>query len=139
MTLLQVSRDQVYCQNHSCRKPIVLPHRSPLGKFQALADQPTDEWPAEFLCPVCGRRFVCSVDMIDSAVPVPVPDSLIPDLLRVECECDQSNTATRKTIYTTCPRGANPKGELQRLLRHFLEVSKILSLDAYPYGEQPAS
>jgi hypothetical protein len=131
---LQVSRDQVYCQNRACRNPIVLPHRSPLGIFQGLEDQPTDEWPAEFLCPVCGQRFVCSVDMIDSAVPVPIPDSLIPDILRVECECDQRNSATRKTIYTTCPKGADLKGELQRLLGRLLEVNKISRMEAFPYS-----
>ena len=139
MMLLQVSRDQVYCPNQECGKPIVLPHQSPLGIFQGSADQPTDEWPAAFLCPACGQRFSCSVDMIDSAVLVPVPDSLIPDLLRVECECAQTNTATRKTIYTTCPRGSDPKGELDRLLRHLLEVDKVLKLEPFPYGEQPAS
>jgi hypothetical protein len=130
----QISRDEVWCEK--CANPIVLPHQSPLGIFQGLRDQPTDEWPANFLCPLCGHRFVCSVDMIQTSAPVPVPDSLIPDLLRVECICDHKNTATKKVVYTTCPRGRDPKGEVERLMRRLVDMHTILRMDAYPYGER---
>ena len=115
--------DQVYCENRRCRKPIVLPHQSPLGIFQGSVNQPTDEWPASFLCPACGQVFVCSVDMIDNAIVAPVPDSLIPALLRVEYVCVQGNIGTRKVIYTTCSKDADPRNEMPRLRKHVSEIA----------------
>ena len=126
---IQVSREQVYCENHRCQNPIVLPHQSLLGIFQGSENQPTDEWPATFLCPACGQVFVCSVDMIDSATPLPVPDSLIPDLLRVEYINVQENTETKKVIYTTCPRDADPTNELPRLRKSLSEIAAAVRVN----------
>ena len=132
---VQIGRDQVYCENRQCRNPIVLPHQSPLGIFQGFADQPTDEWPATFLCPSCGQVFVCSVDMIDNAIVAPVPDSLIPALLRVEYVCVQGNIGTRKVIYTTCSKDADPRNEMPRLLKSLPEIgaSPNVEMDIFLY------
>jgi hypothetical protein len=106
-----------------------------LGIFQGFANQPTDEWPATFLCPACGQVFVCSVDMIDSAIPVTVPDSLIPDLLRVEYVNVQGNIGKKKVIYTTCPKGADPKNEMPRLRKYLSAIGDAVtvSLGTAPY------
>lgn len=126
---LQVSRDQIYCENRRCQKPIILPHQSLLGIFQGFANQPTDEWPATFLCPACGQVFVCSVDKIDSAIPAPVPDSLIPDLLRVEYVHVRGNSGMKKVIYTTCTKGADPKNEMPRLRKFVPEIGAAVTVN----------
>lgn len=130
---MQISGDQVLCP--ACRKSIVLPRQSPLGIFQGLESQSTDEWPATFLCPACGQVFSCSFEKIDDAAQMTIPNSQIPDLLRVLYVCGQGNFEARKVAYTTCPKGSDPEGERPRLLKRLSDVREILSIDAYPYQE----
>jgi hypothetical protein len=60
--------------------------------------------------------------MIDNAIQVPVQDSLIPALLRVEYVSVQGNIGTRKVIYTTCPNDADPRDDMPRLRRLLPEI-----------------
>jgi hypothetical protein len=130
---MQISGDQVLCPY--CRKAIALPHQSPLGIFQDHESQPTDEWPADFLCPFCGLVFACSFDKIDDAAQTMAHNSHIPDLLRVEYVCGPDNSETRKVIYTTCPKGSDPEGEKPRLLKRLSDVRAILEIKPYSYQE----
>ena len=125
--------DVVYCGN--CRNPIVLPHQSPLGIFQSLENQATDEWPASFLCPVCGLEFSCWNATIDDEIQVTIPASLIPDLVRVEYTDVQANSEIRRAIYTTCPKGGDLERERPRLLKRLSGIREILRLDAFPYRQ----
>ncbi len=113
-----MGKDVVYCSNPACLKPIALPHQSPLGTFEGLENQPTAEWPATFLCLACGQEFVCSESTIDDEIQVTAPPSQIPDLLQVVYEVAQNNSVVRKVIYTTCPKGSDPKGEIPRLQKY---------------------
>jgi hypothetical protein len=131
---MEVSGDQVLCP--SCHKSIVLPHQSPLGIFQGLENQPTGEWPATFLCPVCGQVFSCSDEEIDDAAQTKALGSQIPDLLRVLYVCVQDSYEERKVAYTTCPTGSDPEGERPRLLKRLSGVREILEIEPYPYPYQ---
>jgi hypothetical protein len=128
---MQISGDQVVCP--SCQKAIVLPHQSPLGIFQDHENLPTDEWPADFLCPFCGLVFACSDEEIDDTAQMMAHNSHIPDLLRVEYVCGPSNSETRKVAYTTCPKDSDPKGERPRLLNRLSGVREIVLIEVYPY------
>lgn len=130
---MQVTGDQVVCP--FCRKSIVLPHQSPLGIFRGLEHQPTDEWPADFLCPFCGRVFSCSDEHIDDAAQMTDQNSHNLVLLRVVYACVPDHSEVRKVIYTTCPKGSDPEGERPRLLKRLSDVREILSIEAYPYQE----
>lgn len=130
-------RDVVYCPE--CREPIALPHESPLGTFQSF-EGPADElsggvapWPADFLCPVCGKEFSCSAATDDDLVPVRGSDSLLPDLLQVEYVAVQGNSEIRKRTYTTCPKDSDPRNEVPRLLKRLSGVRRILHLHVSPY------
>jgi hypothetical protein len=121
-----LGKDVVYCDK--CRKPIALPYESPLGIFQEFGGRTKSEWPATFLCPRCGKVFVCSDATIDDEVRVRVQDSLLPDLLRVEYSSVQENAEMKKVIYTTCPKDADPKGEMPRLLKSLPEIGGALKV-----------
>jgi hypothetical protein len=130
-------RDVVYCPE--CQKPIALPHESPLGFFQCF-EEPADglsagvaPWPADFLCPVCGKEFSCLAATDDDLVPVMVPELLLPDLLQVEYVAVQGNSEIRKTTYTTCPKDSDPLNEVPRLLKRLSGVRQILHLHVSSY------
>jgi len=129
--MMNLGRDVVNCP--TCRKPIVLPHQSPLGTFQSLGEQTKDGWPADFLCPVCGQEFSCTSATIDDEIPVTVPDSLIRDLLQVEYVAVQGSSNIREIAYTTCPKDADPLNEVPRLLKRLSGVRQIVQLHVSPY------
>jgi hypothetical protein len=124
-------RDVVYCSD--CQEPIALPHESPLGVFQGIENSPTYEWPADFLCPLCGKEFSCSGATVDDLVPVRVADAFLPDLLRVEYVAVQGSLEIRKRTYTTCPKDSDPRNEVPRLQKHLSGVRQILHLHVSPH------
>jgi len=128
---MNLGRDVVYCP--ACRKPIVLPHQSPLGMFQSLGEQTEDGWPADFLCPVCGQEFSCSSATIDDEIPVMAPDSQIRGLLQFKYVAVQGNSEICKIAYTTCPKDADPLNEVPRLLKRLSGVRQIIHLHVSPY------
>src|SRR5438445_11143911 len=127
----QISRDQLCCRN--CSRPIVLPRQSPLGKFQGLENQPTDEWPADFLCRFCDKLFSYSDEDVRDDVVFSSPESLIDDLLQIECVCVQGNSETRRVIYTPCPIGADLETEKLRVLKTAVGIREIVNVIPIPY------
>lgn len=99
-----------------CQYPIVLPHQSPLGKFQGLDCQPTGDWPVTFLCRGCGRLSeYFGKDVLSVGIPVLVQNQRLPDLWQIDCECDRENCGGQRAIYTTYPAGA-PEEDVERLV-----------------------
>ena len=128
---LDLGKDVVCCLH--CRYPIALPHESPLGRFQGFDSDYSTEWPADFLCAVCGQVFSCTEATMDDVTPVRDLPSKIPDLLRVVYEAAQENSVIQKIVYTTCLKDADPKSEMPRLLNYLPNSTRILSIHVSPY------
>src|SRR5437667_7724312 len=100
-----------------CNKPSLLPHQSPLGIFEGLESQPTDEWPIIFLCRACGQMSERSEPDFDCVVP----ESRFPDLWRIECVCDHENCRRPRAIYITYGKDSHEKEVRQLLIRRALQ------------------
>lgn len=105
-----------------CKKATVLPRQSSLGKSEGLERLPTDEWPATFLCIACGQLSERSPGNVhDDYAPTMGPGSPLPDLWRVEFECDHENCGQLRAIYTTYEAGSSD-AHLARTLCRWLST-----------------
>jgi len=94
-----------------------------------------DEWPADFLCPFCGRVFSCSDEEIDDAAQMTGQNSHNLVLLRVVYAYGPDHSVEQRVIYTTCPKGYDPEGEKTRLLKRLSNAREILEIKPHPYQE----
>src|ERR1700733_14466019 len=78
---------------------VFLPLRSRLGTFEHQQRQPTDEWPATFLCLRHGRSLIRSVDDIHLNAEMLDPHQPAFPAWRIECECGHRNCGRLHTIY----------------------------------------
>jgi hypothetical protein len=78
---------------------VFLPLRSRLGTFEHQQRQPTDEWPATFLCLRHGRSLIRSVDDIHLDAEMLDPHQPASPAWRIECECGHRNCGRLHTIY----------------------------------------
>jgi len=114
-----------------CVKFSFLPRRSPLGIFEGLESQPTAEWPALFLCGVCGHKSECFVPFDDCATP----DSPLPDLWRIESMCDHKNCRRNRAIYTTYAQDS-PEQDVRRLIIRLGVQLLCVAGHAYPLQDE---
>ncbi|MGB7264372.1 MAG: hypothetical protein WBC92_02595 [Terracidiphilus sp.] len=87
----------VQCENRHCEELIPLPRESPLGRLEGQTCQLTGEWPAEFLCPKCGRVFSCSNPHQGF---LPILFAWESSLLRVPYQCGPNKSAAHKIMFT---------------------------------------
>jgi len=78
---------------------IFLPHRSRLGIFENQESQPTDKWPATFLCLRHGRSFVRPVNSIHLDAEMLDPHQPPSPMWRIECECGHKHCGRLHAIY----------------------------------------
>jgi hypothetical protein len=80
---------------------IVLPRQSPLGTIEGLDYQPTDIWPAIFVCTRHGSAFSRSAQAVElEEIPKPDQGSRDSQLWQIECRCDHENCGRMLAIYT---------------------------------------
>jgi hypothetical protein len=96
-----------------CQRKKFLPLQSPLGIFLSLESPPTGEWPAVFVCTVCGRVSEHLWPPDDYVVPA----GRTPDLWRIECVCDHEGCEMRHAIYTTYDAGLPEEDVMRTLVR----------------------
>ena len=81
---------------HECC--ILLPHQSPLGTVEDQRYQPTDEWPATFLCLRHGHMCVRSAESVRLQIETLAPTGR-PLLWRVVCRCGRESCERMHIIY----------------------------------------
>lgn len=89
----------VQCPRCRTEDYILLPRQSPLGVFLGLESQPSNEWPAEFLCTRCVQPFVCSDREILDGIPVLAQFAETSYLVRIEYEYGPPHFSTPKALY----------------------------------------
>jgi hypothetical protein len=77
---------------------VLLPHQSPLGISEDQRYQPTDEWPARFLCLRHGHTSVRHPDNIQLEAAALDPEEP-PLLWRIVCKCARENCGRGHVLY----------------------------------------
>jgi hypothetical protein len=80
------------------RCSVLLPRQSPLGTTVDQRYQPTDEWPASFLCLRHGHTSVRSVDSIQLEAEMLGQEGR-PLLWRIVCRCGHENCGRLHVFY----------------------------------------
>jgi hypothetical protein len=130
-------RPAYYLEAECCKRRMILPRQSPLGKFEGLVNQPTAEWPATFLCITCGRLSEYSDAVVrEDQLSVTAPDARFPDLWRVELKYGRKNYGKNRAIYTTYPAGASEDHVREVVVRRVKAISYAEGFSFEPNKER---
>ena len=123
MTFHKVPFFEVHLGCCNSGRSIALPRQTPLGIYEHLSYQHTAEWPATFLCISCGRLFEDSeqTSVRFAQQVLPAQSLPLPDLWRIEFECDHENCGKLSTIYTSFEAGAL-ESDVANVVSHRLPI-----------------
>ena len=80
---------------------VPLPHQSPLGKYEGMDYQPTEYWPANFVCLRHGVACVRSPEDVRSDLEVRGPGAPVPPLWRITSICAHRDCGRRHIVYAS--------------------------------------
>jgi len=88
------------CPNPACRKPIVLPRRSPSEMFPDQPNPSTGKRSTTFLCIECGLPFECPTEAVrPHHIDTRNLDQQLTLLWRIEFVCAIENCGKQKPIF----------------------------------------
>jgi len=120
---------------HQSDHEFVLPHQSPLGRYEGGQYQATDKWPIDYLCWQHGQMCLVGLGAIHLDTVPELPLGLhLAALWEIEVECAKDNCGQRRTIYTKYSADETPQAIARLLLapglwlecrnRHWLEIDE---------------